>query len=43
MYEVVKKYAYRPFSNNFDENTIDSRSYYWLRKFIDEEFKNENN
>jgi len=28
------EYSYRPFSNDFNENTIDPRTFYWLRDFL---------
>ena len=27
-------YAYRPFSEDFNQNSIDVRTYYWIRNFI---------
>ncbi|KAK3776415.1 hypothetical protein RRG08_023768 [Elysia crispata] len=33
---VLKDYAYRPFSENPDQNTIDTRTYYYLREFLDQ-------
>lgn len=32
--DLTLRYAYRPSSNNFDQNTIDPRTYFWLRDFI---------
>lgn len=32
--QLVTKYAYRPYSDNFNENCIDPRTYYWIRHFI---------
>jgi hypothetical protein len=32
--DAAKKYAYRPFSSNTDENLIDPRSYFFLHTFI---------
>lgn len=33
------KYAYEPFSRDINKNSIDPRTYYWIRGFLDE-FKN---
>ncbi|GFR98165.1 hypothetical protein ElyMa_002763500 [Elysia marginata] len=33
---ILKRYAYRPFSKNPDQNTIDPRTYYYLRGFLDQ-------
>ncbi|GFN97638.1 hypothetical protein PoB_002414400, partial [Plakobranchus ocellatus] len=33
--DALKAYAYRPFSDNRDLNTIDPRTYYYLRGFLD--------
>ncbi|GFS23523.1 hypothetical protein ElyMa_005135100 [Elysia marginata] len=35
-FEALKTYAYRPFSHDSNSNTIDSRSYYALRSFLDQ-------
>ncbi|CAF1236922.1 unnamed protein product [Adineta steineri] len=32
--DLTLQYAYRPFSQDSDKNTIDPRTYYWLRDFI---------
>ena len=32
--ELTTKYAYRPSSQYTDENTIDTRTYFWLRDFV---------
>jgi hypothetical protein len=37
--EVTRKYAYRPFTNDINQNTIDPRTYFWSRKFIEEAFQ----
>ena len=34
--EALAKYAYRPFSSDRQENTIDPRTYFWLRGFLDQ-------
>lgn len=34
--DITVRYAYRPSSANFDENTIDPRTYFWLRDFVQE-------
>lgn len=31
---ILKKYAYRPFSGDSCENIIDPRTYYWMRNYI---------
>ena len=28
------RYAYRPFSPDWNQNTIDPRTYYWIRPFL---------
>ena len=33
---ALKKYAYRPFSDNEAINTIDPRTYFYLRHFLDD-------
>ncbi len=35
-FEPYTRFAYRPFSTKTDENVIDSRSYMWLRDFLNE-------
>lgn len=32
--DLTLRYAYRPSSEDFDQNTIDPRTYFWLRDFI---------
>ncbi|CAF1313906.1 unnamed protein product [Adineta steineri] len=32
--DLTLQYAYRPFNQDSDKNTIDPRTYYWLRDFI---------
>jgi hypothetical protein len=34
--EVTSKYAYRPFAADINQNTIDPRTYFWSRKFIEQ-------
>ena len=34
LFELYTQFAYQPFSSNSDQNSIDPRSYYYLRKFI---------
>ena len=34
--DLTLRYAYRPSSDNFNENTIDPRTYFWLRDFVHE-------
>ncbi len=36
------KYSYRPLSGNFDQTTIDPRTFYWIREFLYEEQTNGN-
>ncbi|KAK6175567.1 hypothetical protein SNE40_014002 [Patella caerulea] len=36
VFDALKKYAYRPFSNDSNINTIDPRSYYYLSTFLEE-------
>ena len=31
---VLKKYAYKPFNNNQDSNSIDPRTYFYIREFL---------
>lgn len=33
---ALRRYAYRPFSTNPDVNTIDPRSYFYMRSFLDD-------
>jgi hypothetical protein len=43
VFESIKKYAYRPFSNSLDSNLIDPRTYFYMRDFlysVQEEGKN---
>ena len=35
VFDAVKKYAYRPMSNNDAVNTIDCRTYFYLRYFLE--------
>lgn len=35
VFESVKKYAYRPFSQDTRQNTIDTRTYMYLRSFVE--------
>ncbi|XP_035824372.1 uncharacterized protein LOC101854700 [Aplysia californica] len=35
-FDALRKYAYRPFSDDSDVNSIDPRTYLWIRKFLDE-------
>ncbi|EGC30515.1 hypothetical protein DICPUDRAFT_157748 [Dictyostelium purpureum] len=35
-FQIISKYSYRPFSSNTDENSIDPRTYYFVRGFIKE-------
>ncbi|GFO39806.1 hypothetical protein PoB_006631100 [Plakobranchus ocellatus] len=35
VFEAFKHYSYRPFSNDDDANSIDPRSYFYLRHFLD--------
>lgn len=35
VFDALRKYAYRPFSNDSNVNSIDPRTYLWLRKFLD--------
>ena len=37
--EVTNKYAYKPFSSDPNENTIDPRTFYFARGFIQQAFK----
>ena len=39
--EPLKRYAYRPFSADRSANTIDPRTYFWLREFLDEAKSNQ--
>jgi hypothetical protein len=32
--DLTLRYAYRPSSKNFDQNSIDPRTYFWIRDFI---------
>ena len=32
--ELTTRYAYRPSSSNFDQSTIDPRTYFWIRDFV---------
>ena len=32
--DVTTKYAYRPFDSDINKNTIDPRTYFWSRNFI---------
>ena len=34
--DVTSKYAYRPFTSDINQNTIDPRTYFWSRKFIEQ-------
>lgn len=34
IFDALKKYAYQPFSNNSDSNSIDPRTYFYLREFL---------
>lgn len=34
--EVTSKYAYRPFDTDFNKNIIDTRTYFWIRGFLQE-------
>ncbi|XP_059145509.1 uncharacterized protein LOC131932596 [Physella acuta] len=34
--DALKKYAYRPFSSDPNQNTIDPRTYLYIRKFLDQ-------
>ncbi|XP_059145512.1 uncharacterized protein LOC131932598 isoform X2 [Physella acuta] len=36
VFDALKKYAYRPFSSDPNVNTIDPRSYFHMRKFLDQ-------
>ncbi|XP_012938109.1 uncharacterized protein LOC101859330 [Aplysia californica] len=36
VFTALKKYAYRPFSGDRSVNTIDTRTYFWIRGFLDE-------
>lgn len=36
VFDALKKYAYRPFSNDTAVNTIDPRSYFYLRFFLED-------
>ena len=36
VFDALKKYAYRPMSNNKAVNTIDCRTYFYLRYFLEE-------
>lgn len=35
IFDALKHYAYRPFSNESRVNTIDPRTYFYLRKFLE--------
>ncbi|KAH9489151.1 hypothetical protein Btru_052326 [Bulinus truncatus] len=35
VFDALKKYAYRPFSDDPNLNTIDPRTYFYIRKFLD--------
>ncbi|ESO84294.1 hypothetical protein LOTGIDRAFT_236277 [Lottia gigantea] len=35
VFDALKKYAYRPFSKDSNVNTIDPRTYFYLRKFME--------
>ncbi|KAK6985584.1 hypothetical protein BgiMline_015171 [Biomphalaria glabrata] len=35
VFDALKKYAYRPFSSDPNVNTIDPRTYFYIRKFLD--------
>lgn len=37
---VTSKYAYRPFDDDLNKNTIDPRTYYYARKFIQDAYIN---
>ncbi|XP_071111866.1 uncharacterized protein [Haliotis cracherodii] len=39
VFDALKRYAYRPFSGDQRVNTIDSRSYVYLRKWLEQEEK----
>ncbi len=32
--DIYVKYSYRPLSGNFDQTTIDPRTFYWIRDFL---------
>lgn len=34
--EVTTKYAYKPFDSDMNKNTIDPRTYFWSRSFIEQ-------
>jgi len=36
VFDALKKYAYRPFSDDRNVNSMDPRTYVWLRKFLDQ-------
>ncbi|EFA80569.1 hypothetical protein PPL_06508 [Heterostelium album PN500] len=36
LFDVYLKYAYRPFSNSVDQNTIDQRTYYAIHGFLEQ-------
>ncbi|GFR75110.1 hypothetical protein ElyMa_005769800 [Elysia marginata] len=38
--EAYKNYSYRPFSGDTDSNSIDPRTYFYLREFLDEAKEN---
>lgn len=38
--DILLKYSYQPFSARRENNLIDSRTYHWIRNFINDEAKN---
>jgi hypothetical protein len=34
LFDALRKYAYRPFSNDPNLNTIDTRTFYYMRHFL---------
>ena len=41
VFDALKKYAYRPMSDNDAVNVIDCRTYFYLRYFLEEAKKNQ--
>lgn len=39
LYDYIKKYTYRPFSDNWKQNSIDPRTYFYISKFLEEKKK----